>query len=546
MTMHGSRSSTRPLAVLALGVLTIGAPAQSPGSGLRLYESINTKSVMLVDSNGTTVHQWQTQFRPGLGVDLLSDGTLIRAIQDPGSGQASTIGGAGGGVQRYAYDGTLLWNFRYNQPGVLSHHDIEPLPNGNVLLIAWEEKTNAEAIAQGRRPALLGPVPFFLPDHIIEVQPTGPNSGTIVWEWHVWDHLIQDHDPTKANYGVVANHPELIDINYPPAIYSNGDYNHANGIDYDPIHDWIVISSLRQSEIWIIDHSTTTAEAAGHTGGRWGKGGDLLYRWGNPEAYGAGPASARRLGRQHAPRFIPSGYPGAGNLTVFNNQFRSTQSAVFELVLPLDPSGNFLLTPGAAYGPAAPLWSYTTPGLYSFVMSSAQRMPNGNTLICSADQEWVFEVEPSGQKVWERFENQNRPIFHAHYIERALWADGDQLSAAAGGRIDFDLLQGTPAAGNLYLLLCSASGTTPGTPLFGVHIPLNFDPWFAASATYPNAAPIFAQTLGTLTPLGRGSAAFGLPGGLPGGYQLDFSYLSFQPAPLMLQSASNPVPVRIL
>ena len=63
-----------------------------------------------------------------------------------------------------------------------------------------------------------------------------------------------------------------------------------NSVAYHPELDQIVLSVLGFSEIWIIDHGTTTAEAAGHTGGRSGKGGDLLYRWGNPRAYRAGSA----------------------------------------------------------------------------------------------------------------------------------------------------------------------------------------------------------------------------------------------------------------
>ena len=44
-------------------------------------------------------------------------------------------------------------------------------------------------------------------EHINEVEPVCLDSGIIVWEWHAIDHLIQDHDSTKANYGVVADHP---------------------------------------------------------------------------------------------------------------------------------------------------------------------------------------------------------------------------------------------------------------------------------------------------------------------------------------------------
>ena len=162
----------------------------APSPGLRLYGESTSQQGHLVDTSGTIVHSWNSSFLPGLGVYLMDDGSLLRAIRVPSSISTS---GRGGGVQRMAFDGTLLWDYRYDGPGFLSHHDIEPLANGNVLLIAWEDKSIAEAVAAGRNPSLISSS-VFRPDHVVEVMPTGPTSGTIVWEWHVWDHLIQDFE----------------------------------------------------------------------------------------------------------------------------------------------------------------------------------------------------------------------------------------------------------------------------------------------------------------------------------------------------------------
>jgi hypothetical protein len=306
------------------------------------------------------------------------DGSILRTMH-----LANWGGGSGGGIQKISWDGIILWDYRYYTSTILSHHDIEPLPNGNVLMIAWETKTRTEAINARRNPSQVGNT--LRPDHIVEVMPTGPTSGDIVWEWHAWDHLIQDYDPTKDNYGVVADHPELIDINFGT---SNADLLHCNSIDYNADFDQIVISCLNFDEIWVIDHSTTTTQAAGHTGGNSGMGGDLLYRWGNPRTYRRGTYSDQKLFNQHDTGWIKTSCPGEGNILIFNNGVNrpaGRYSSVDEIVPPVDDNGFYYLAPGAAYGPDAPLWSYTAnppTSFYANYISGCERLKSGNTLIC--------------------------------------------------------------------------------------------------------------------------------------------------------------------
>lgn len=195
------------------------------------------------------------------------------------------------------------------------HHDIEVLSNGNVLLVAWELISDEEAIASGRDPALL-------PDNelwslkIVEVEPTGQTTGDVVWEWRAWDHLIQDFDADQENHGVVADHAELIDLNYfdvnRPNTVPVADWLHTNSIDYNAELDQIAVSVRHFSELWVIDHSTTVEEAASHDGGSSGMGGDLLYRWRNPQSYDAGDAEDQQLFLQHDVRWIDADLPGAG------------------------------------------------------------------------------------------------------------------------------------------------------------------------------------------------------------------------------------------
>ena len=122
---------------------------------------------------------------------LLENGNLLRTASVTNS--TFQAGGSGGRVEEYDWAGNPVWSYDYSSTQYLLHHDIERLPNGNVLMIAWEMKSQAEAIAQGRNPGLLSQNELW-PEHVIEVEPSGSQGGTIVWEWHIWDHLVQDYN----------------------------------------------------------------------------------------------------------------------------------------------------------------------------------------------------------------------------------------------------------------------------------------------------------------------------------------------------------------
>jgi hypothetical protein len=383
---------------------TVGLFINEPGSfqGYTLFSPINYPTTYLIDNEGRVVHTWNTGL--GFSAYLLNDGSLLTSSVGPNP--TFVAGGATGQVKKFDWDGSLTWLFNYTSADYMAHHDIEPLPNGNVLVMAWERKTGADSITAGRNPSLLQDNELW-PEEILEVHQTGPASGDIVWQWHAWDHLVQDYDVGAGNFGVVADHPELINLNFKDAsLPAQADWLHANGVDYNADLDQVVLSVRSFSEFWVIDHSTTTAEAAGHAGGAREKGGDILYRWGNPQTYDAGTESDRQLFFQHDVEWIPQGYPGAGDLTLFNNGPRpgGNFSTVDELIPPVDGSGSYPLTPGEAYGPAAPVWSYTAPNptsLYSQFISGATRQPNGNTLIASGFQGTFTEVKPDGTVVWK-------------------------------------------------------------------------------------------------------------------------------------------------
>ena len=309
--------------------MTIFSPAQGGGGG-------GTFNSYLIDNELNEINVWTHPRGAASMPYLLEDSTLIYPYRVQNVSMNS--GGVGGGISKYSWDGELLWSYEIANNTYQHHHDVEPLPNGNILVIVWERKTASEAYAVGRQ-SIDNSLNEMWAEAVLELEPVGNNDANIVWEWHIWDHLIQDVDPDLPNYGVVSEHPELQDVNY-GAVGTNGgpggsnaDWKHFNSIAYNEELDQIALSSRHHDEIYIIDHSTTTEEAAGHTGGNSGMGGDYLYRWGNPQAYGRGNNSDHLLGDQHSVNWIPNGYPGAGNLILYNNNYIGNTSAIFEIEL---------------------------------------------------------------------------------------------------------------------------------------------------------------------------------------------------------------------
>jgi hypothetical protein len=423
--------------VLVLGAA--GAWGQETGLQLRdpnAYQGFTLfcpsgHSIYLIDMNGRVVHKWDSAYSGANSGYLLENGNLLRGGAPDEEHPIFQAGGAAGRIQMLSWDGDILWDFDSSSETTLTHHDIAPMPNGNVLMLRYELMTEEEALAAGRVAEHAGDLWV---DSIIEVKQTGPTTGEIVWEWHLWDHLIQDADPDKPNYGSLADHPELVNIN--PIDWMselsdeeresleavgylgggdddededehNPDWNHTNAIDYNADLDQIAISVIGFNELLVIDHSTTTEEAAGHTGGRYGKGGDILYRWGNPRSYRHGEEEDRQLFAQHNVQWIAEGLPGAGNILVFNNGRNrpdAEYSTVDEITTPINADGGYDRDSEEAFGPTKPTWTYKAPNpedFYSSYISGAHRLPNGNTFICSGASGTLFEVTRDGDIVWK-------------------------------------------------------------------------------------------------------------------------------------------------
>lgn len=371
-------------------------------NGYTLFAPSANNTTYLIDNCGAIINTWESSYRPGQSAYLLEDGTLIRTAR---IGSPFSSGGTGGRIEMYSWDGSLTWGYNYSSDTYHQHHDIAVLPNGNVLILAWELRTPAEAIQAGRDPDRV-PASGVWSERIVEVKPTGPMSGEVVWQWHLWDHLVQDLDSFSNNFGIVEDHPELIDLNFPYNSISS-DWIHANSIDYNPELDQIMINSRDFEEFWIIDHATTTEEAAGHTGGRYGKGGDILYRWGNPRAYKRGTGADQVFSLQHDAHWIPTGVPGEGQIMVFNNGVLRPQgnySSIDVIEPDVNPDGSYNLGLDGTFGPDSLTWSYgdaDSNRFYSPRLSGSQRLPNGNTLICNGTAGTFFEIDPKGNEVWK-------------------------------------------------------------------------------------------------------------------------------------------------
>ena len=297
-------------------------------------------------------------------------------------------------------DGNVTWSYTVSDATNCQHHDVRALPNGNILLIAWESKTSAEAIASGRNVDAVGATLWS--EQILEIEPVGATGGNVVWEWHLWDHLVQNFDSSKLNFGSVPDSPQLVNVNYSAS--SSLDWIHLNSIDYNETLDQIVVSSFSFGEIWVIDHSTTTAEAATHSGGNSGKGGDLLYRYGNPAVYDHPIDGSVLFNGQHTAHWIKDGLPFANQIMVHNNGNGRIGGNYSTIEIIDTPVNGFNYDTTLPYLPATSSWTYNAGNpnnYYAPFVSSAQQLPNGNVLICDGPAGIFFEVTSTGDTVWK-------------------------------------------------------------------------------------------------------------------------------------------------
>ncbi len=365
-----------------------------------LYSDQN--QTYLIDNCGGVINTWPYgRFNFHLHPKLLDNGNIM-FIHERNNNKFS--------IEEYNWDGIQEVSIQETVPGIILHYEVIKLENGNYLTVGREQLSFQEFESLGYNTD--STFPMYM-DMVLELNP----QGDIVWQWNIKDHMIQERNPNIPNYGIVADHPELLDMDVP---LKSVDWNFTetfmiNSFDYNPTLDQIIISVRKMGEIVIIDHGTTTTEAAGHTGGRYGKGGDVLWRWGNPQNYGVGTADDRFLYYQHNPNWIDQG-EYKGMITCFDNgldrpntsiQERYSQVPIVDTKVKAD--GSYEMENGI-YSPEGLQKVYgkitTNTQFFSDYTSGAEILPNGNIHITIGRDGRMIEINPEGEEVW-RFNIEN-------------------------------------------------------------------------------------------------------------------------------------------
>ncbi len=431
-TMENTSSSSTAYGMRKPGSGALELLYWDKGKAYEGYTLFGIKSVsFLIDMDGGLIHTWPIGTNP----KLLDNGNLLDTRQDEASGLY--------GFRELDWDGNIVWEYYESRPGYTPHHDFVRIYNKKLaayttLYIARKLITNEQAIAAGSDPAN-GPYDNSSIDVVVEVD----MAGNIVWEWSFWEHLVQDIDPARANYigegETIADYPGRLNINLPGSPLK-ADWLHSNSLDYNQELDQVVINVF-QGEFYVIDHGNTFIPGDAETSVKLaaGSAGDFLYRFGDPARYQQGEPPAisedwtsaaagnKQLGASHDVEWIRPGLPGEGHFLAFNNGCLLfeiiPQSYVFEINGYLGAQGNdtgdYVNPPDAGYytwhqelpKPKQPkqmsnqiVWIYTaksSTAFFSQIVSSCQRLPNGNTLICVGVEGHIFEVTAAGELVWD-------------------------------------------------------------------------------------------------------------------------------------------------
>ncbi|KAJ8613513.1 hypothetical protein CTAYLR_002196 [Chrysophaeum taylorii] len=421
-----------------VGAVFLREELASPG--LTLFSA--HKSTYLIDLDGRVVHEWRSSRRIFVAY-LLESGNLVRDGNEVELAPQFQTGGAAGYVEVVTWTNQVVWWWSAEPRSErLSHHDVEPISDGRVLVLCWERVRRDRCVSEGRLPELL-PDGELWDNLVVELSPpyesfegvtldNAPKSSrpwdllraTETWRFSQFDRLVQDVDPTKKNYGDVSQRLDAYDVNLAPVggkararnsvkpgqTMSTGlavfdpdwklgktgekDWLHANSVSYDDERALVLISYCVPSEVVIVSRRT----------------GDIVFRFGNPFACRRGDVyDDRVLYLQHSAQFVSS---TPLRFALFNNGCAPKRqwSTIDEFEIKADDLGAEL--PAAKKKPSTQVetrcdlvWRHGKPvghagSFYAHHSSGIHRCPNGNTLVCLGPQGILFEVTSDHQEVW--------------------------------------------------------------------------------------------------------------------------------------------------
>ena len=366
-------------------VYPIGTTIYKPGKCCNGYTMIWSRlKARLIDMNGRTAHEWNVTETTK---DIISRARLLQnghvVVSRASSNKQTEMMSTTGSIQEYDWDNNLVWEY-IPEGGIPHenllgpHHDVVRKSNGNTLLIC-REVVPEEYMKVIRYPPYQNTT--FYGDVVLEVTP----AKEVAWEWHAHGHLDLNRYRVLASPDRTYGGP-----------YGNTacDWTHMNTIQPLPENKWydagderfrpdnVLISPRSLDEVYIIDRDTKEIV--------WSYSGD--YKGG--------------ISGQHEPHMIEKGMPGAGNILIFDNgtsPWQDIDHAGCSIVIEVDPVTKEVV------------WKYEKgEQFHSGYGSSAQRIWNGNTLICEGNGRRVFEVTKAGETVWEHVEQSPRAYRHPY------------------------------------------------------------------------------------------------------------------------------------
>ena len=372
--------------------------------GYNLMYPNKQNSVFLINDCGQIINQWidpDSASIPGTMAYLTSNGELLKSKFSSELLPFASFGagGVGGAIEKYSWDNELLARMIIADSFMIQHHSLEIMPNGNVLAIAWQNYNEQEIIESGFDTIVNNQSNLWF-ETIIEIS---SDLDSIVWQWNSFDHIVQDFDSSKSNYGVVAEHPERININYQDFSFERADFMHMNNIDYHEETDQILLCVRNYNEVWIIDHSTSTDEASTSEGGLCNKGGDILYRWGNEKTYLGDEADEQILLYPHDANWIKRDNEFEEGILIFNNGSPAQLSEGL-IFLPEKDSSQCSYVFDDGYLPQNAIKQIHHPEKeksHSTHASSIQFIDDDKYLICAARQGRGVVVDNDNNLLWE-------------------------------------------------------------------------------------------------------------------------------------------------